>query len=289
MAHRMAFPANRGVPLATRVSEVGDGWIAPWDLGTDRPAAPAPTEPISPNLRRSRIDVFAVDLAASDRSETKDLLYVTASFEDPAGRNVEVRSIGVALAEDCERFGGVCSNLYRLEGGRWSFHPLQAWARFEVRVDGLLTGSGIPGSVVVSDSLEDEAAPELSITLSPEPGEEGGLEPSFYSCERLGVEKGSATGWVLHWDDITFHQAPVLSVRAERGDTLARIAKEMSVDHELLSMANAHFRAAGRRLAAGDLVHVPLLIRAATPAAKKAYSAHALRWHEIINGWTTLN
>jgi len=288
LAHRMAFPANRGVPLAIKISEEGDGWLLPFDPAADgEKADPDDAIALLPNLRRARVDVFALDIAPSDQSETQDLLYVTASFVDPLGRSVDIRSTGVALGNDCEHFGGVGANMYCMEGDRWSYFPLRSWARFEVRIDGLLTDADLLGTVTVTERLDDSSAgPTLSIAMYPEPAESEGYSSSavFEAAKPLGMP-----GWTLHFDDITYHQAPVLSVRAERGDTLAKIAKEMSVDHELLAMANGSIRSARRGLSPGDLVLVPLLIRAVTPAAKKVYPSHALSWQEIMNGWTTLN
>src|SRR5690606_18509763 len=157
----------------------------------------------------------------SDKSDAKDLLYVTASFKDPAGRSVEIRSAGVLLEEGCERFGGVCSNLYCLEEDRWSFHPLRAWARFEVRIDGLLADADLQGSVVVSERLDGgTAAPALTIALRPK---RAGIDLAEGSPPLEAAGAFGGAGWLLHWEDVTFHQAPVLSVRAERGDTLAKI------------------------------------------------------------------
>ena len=289
----MAFPPNRGVPLAFKITQEGDGWLIPHDSGDGPIADPArllDTIAAPPNLNSARIDVFAVDITPSDEFPEKDLLYVTASFTDSHGQRIDLRSTGVARGEGRQRFGGVGSNLYSLEQDRWTFRPLQGWATFDVRVNGWLTDSGLLGEIAVTHPIDDaHEQPKLSLAIFGRTEAAGMPDQRPLSYAPAGQGALETSGWTIVWDDVAYRQAPVLSVRAERGDTLATIAKEMSVDHELLSMANAEYRTGRTALRPGDLVLVPLLVRAATPAAKKTHKSVALSWHEIMHGWTTLN
>jgi len=80
---------------------------------------------------------------------------------------------------------------------------------------------------------------------------------------------------------------PVHAARAERGDTLSAIAREMAVDADVLRRANPGVADPDAPLQ-GELVRVPFIVRAAAAAARRARSI-ALSWKEIIRGWTTLN
>ena len=60
----------------------------------------------------------------------------------------------------------------------------------------------------------------------------------------------------------------MVTVRAERGDTLLKIAREMSVDADALVRANSELASPDEPLG-GELIHVPFIVRAATAVARR--------------------
>src|SRR5690606_9399453 len=139
------------------------------------PPADASGEAAAPALSGAWIDVFAVDLVPFDGGEQRDLLYVTASFTDPVGRSIELRSTGAVLGDGSQHFGGVGANLYRLEGDRWTYRPLQGWAAFDVRVDGRLTDTRRLGVIeIVHDDRGSSPCAALSVSIQPTHGHDEG-------------------------------------------------------------------------------------------------------------------
>lgn len=291
--HRLAFPPNATVPLAVRVNEPGGGSLSSLDPGAFTPFAPRarPQRPVN-----AKIELLALDADPLDGIEPAgDALWLRAAFTDPLGRSVEVRARAVApgCGEE-QRYGGVAVNLLRPSAGEddpeasWVHLPLAAWARCEVRVNHALTDKDLLGILTLRQSFSPlpprRTGAALDLHLCPRRVLEDGrtLSTPFQAAEEIGM-----AGWSLTWSDVTFYQAPVLSVRVERGDTFAKIARELAVDAEALRQANGWDE--GEQLQPGELIRVPMLLRAADPPPKKVHPSVALTWTEIIRGWTTLN
>lgn len=303
MSHRLAYPPNLPVPIATKLSVKGDGRVAPL-----HPRAQAPTFEKETHLLQlleesdgsiilatdASIEALAVDQTPLDPpagATSDDFLWVAASFSDPLGRRIELRGYQTALppvAGQC--FGGVATQIMHpvvpKEGTwptarpQWILLPLIAWGEFEIRVDGEVTDSGVVGTV----RLIQSEANTLRLTVYPRTVDVVGISRAspIQAAEELGV-----AGWCIEWEGVDYLQVPVMTVRAERGDTLHKIAKEMSVDADAVVRANAELAGPDEPLA-GELVSVPFIVRAATAIARRVHST-ALTWKEIIRGWTTLN
>jgi len=304
MAHRLAFPTNTVVPIAVKVDVPGGGALEAFDPSDqtwnhDSPYWAAPESILGSEADGStdaQVRLLALDQTPLDMPATRDTLWLEASFIDKLGRLVQVSAREVAPGNPAEQhFGGVATNRVRSipslgrEGSLWFHQPLAAWARCDVFVDGELTDSGVLGVISLVEELSygqvhAHHAPTLSLQVCPRrvQSDGGALSHPLRAAEELGMP-----GWTLVWSEPSYAQAPVMSVRVERGDTMERMAKELSVDVEALNMANPDCNSAPFQ--AGDLVRVPMLVRAASAAPKKVHPSVALTWNEIVKGWTTLN
>ncbi|HLS89835.1 MAG TPA: hypothetical protein VK101_01120 [Limnochordia bacterium] len=304
MPHRLAFPPNRPVPVSTKLSAYGPARVVPL-----HPAAQAPRfDPLThlPHFfdhpedgivlaREAAIDLLALDHTPLDpideTSPAHDLLWVRARFIDPLERRVEmVGRKAPPLPDLGQCFGGVATQLVqplaraRSDGSsgpvEWLVYPLVAWGTFEIWVEDVLSDEAVIGVVQLLGGEERT----LRLTLYPRTvGQDGSSRAApIQAAETLG-----AAGWFIEWKGVDYLQTPVMTVRAERGDTLAKIAKEMSVDPDSVIRANADLAVPDEPLG-GQLVSVPYIVRAATSLARRVH-ATALTWKEIIRGWTTLN
>ena len=296
MAHRLAFPPNATVPLATRLKAGRGGWLTPFD--------PATEELLGPPARREHEQDAAIELLALDAAPidgwggASDSIWLSVTFTDAWGRRVNVRARGVAPGGAGEqRYGGVATNLVRAAPGAvppgWLLYPLVGWARCDVLVDDVLSDADVLGVLSLTEASPSlgqagayygSVSPTLTLHICPRRVLEEGRTASvpLRAAEEMGM-----AGWTFTWDDVSFNQAPVLPVRVEKGDTAARIARELAVDLEAVLRAN-EFRDSGN-LVPGDLIWVPMLIRASGAVPRKEHPSVALTWKEIIRGWTTLN
>jgi len=241
------------------------------------------------------IDLLALDHTPLDPIDetcpANDLLWVRARFIDPLERRVEmVGRKAPPLPDLGQCFGGVATQLVqplakaRGDGtsgpAEWLVYPLVAWGTFEVWVEDDPSDEAVIGVVQLLEGKERT----LRLTLYPRTvGQDGSSRAApIQAAENLG-----AAGWFIEWKGVEYLQTPVMTVRAERGDTLAKIAKEMSVDPDSVFRANAELAGPDEPLG-GQLVSVPYIVRAATSLARRVH-ATALTWKEIIRGWTTLN
>lgn len=304
MSHRLAFPPNRPVPISTKLSADGPARVIPL-----HPAAQAPRfDPMTLLLhfiehkesdvvlaREASIELLALDHTLLDPSDDApsagDHLWVKAAFVDPLGRLVEMRGRKAPVQPDLGQcFGGVATQLAHplpaVPGGgspsttQWLVYPLVAWGAFEIRVQDQLTDAAIIGVIQLMQGTSNT----LRLTLYPRAVDDLGSARAapIQAAEQLGI-----AGWAIQWEGVDYLQAPVMTVRAERGDTLVKIAKEMSVDADTVVRANIELAGPDEPLS-GELVSVPFIVRAATTLARKVHST-ALTWKEIIRGWTTLN
>lgn len=302
MSHRLAYPSNLPVPIAITVKQTGNGRVLPLYPKRQAPAFDPRTRlmdlyPESDGTialaHDASIEALAVDrtpLDPRDDEPSDDFLWLHVSFSDPLGRRIELsgrRTAGRPVEGQC--FGGVATRLAQpvhLEtagdppGPRWLLVPLLAWCQLEIRVDETLTDSGVLGAI----RLIQEESSLLRLTVYPRVVDAAVL--SRASPVQAAEELGTA-GWCIEWQDVEYLQVPLVPVRAERGDTLLQIAREMSVDPGAVIRANSGVAGPDEPLA-GQLVHVPLIVRAASAVARRA-RATALTWKEIIRGWTTLN
>lgn len=253
-------------------------------------------------------DLLALDLTPFDPQDkmSEDTLSMIVRFHDPLGRSVEIRADrAVPGYGNDQRFGGVATNLFgtgttdfhSADLESWRLHPLVAWGAFEVKIDGQITDKDMLGLTQLDvypyltralgdeNYRSEEPACTLSLTLYPRQVASDGMSHSF---PLQAAEDLNMAGWTLIWNGIDYTQAPVFSVRAERNDTLSKIAKEMSVSPDLLVRANADFSSPNAPVSK-SLVRVPYILRAHTEAKKKEHPSTALSWKEIIRGWTTLN
>ncbi|MBO2520793.1 MAG: hypothetical protein CW345_03155 [Firmicutes bacterium] len=302
MAHRLAFSSNRPVPIAMKVSDPGSGQVLPLppadqlpriDPRTHLPAPPGPPSPLT-LAKGAAIELFAIDQTALDREDgtTEDVLWAHAAFDDPLGRRVRLEGrVAVPRNEAVQHFGGVAARALQPtdrepdepgepEQPGWTVVPLIAWGSYDVIVDGAVSDARVLGVL----RLEERESPRLDLLLFPRvlDGEGRAHAAPLQAAEDLGV-----AGWRLHWPAVDYLQVPVHAARAERGDTLSAIAREMAVDADVLRRANPGVADPDAPLQ-GELVRVPFIVRAAAAAARRARSI-ALSWKEIIRGWTTLN
>ena len=297
MSHRLTFSANTPLPIATKLSAAGAGRVVPaspceqvprFDPRTHLPVPAGDPSPIA-LAKDASIELLALDVTPLDQGDgtTDDLLWVNASFTDPLGRFVELCGHEAVPKDEQQHFGAVAARTLRPivsaddeTAVLWEIVPLVAWGAYDVRVDGELTDLGVVGLLQLIAGDENS----LDLILFPRALDaEGRARPTpIQAAEELG-----AGGFRLVWRGVDYVQVPVMTVRAERGDTLASIANEMSVDPDTLARANPAVAASGAPLR-GELVHVPFIVRAATAVARRVRST-ALSWKEIIRGWTTLN
>ena len=303
MAHRLAFPPNLPVPIATKLSAAGDGRVTPLHPRAQAPGFDGQTHLFylqdDPDEDIVLADDASIELLALDQTpldpiddtQSGDLLWVKASFVDPLGRRVELRGRETgARPVDGQCFGGVATQqaqplLTRTSDStqsqiHWVLLPLVAWAQYEIRIEDDVTDSAVVGAI----QLVQADTNTLRLTLFPRSiGLHGKAHASpIHAAEELGV-----AGWCIQWEHVDFLQVPIMTVRAERGDTLTKIAKEMSVDADSVIRANSDLAGPDEPLG-GELVNVPFIVRAATTVARRVHST-ALTWKEIIRGWTTLN
>ena len=303
MSHRLAFPPNLPVPIATKLSAAGDGRVTPLHPRAQAPSFDGQTHLfyLQDDPERSivlandaSIELLALDqtpLDPIDDSPSDDLLWVKASFVDPLGRRVELaggRPVPDRWTGQC--FGGVATQqaqpLLTRTATRpnprstGSFSPSSHGPQYEIRIEGDVTDSAVVGAI----QLVQADTNTLRLTLFPRSiGLDGKAHASpIHAAEELGV-----AGWCIQWEHVDFLQVPIMTVRAERGDTLTKIAKEMSVDADSVIRANSDLAGPDEPLG-GELVNVPFIVRAATTVARRVHST-ALTWKEIIRGWTTLN
>lgn len=305
MSHRLAFTPNTPIPIATKLWAIGSGLVVPtttdeqvprFDPATSLPQLVSAHHPIVLSKDAS-VELLALDQTVLDAVDGAggDLLHIEASFVDPLGRRVRLTGREMAaLGDDRQYFGGVVARAVRPPspdvGGAgtpsgWVMVPLVAWGRFDVWVQDDVSDRGVLGLVYLESNAPGMAgANTLTVVLYPRVVGAGGKVHAapLRAAEELGV-----AGWRLVWSGVDYVQAPLMSVRAERGDTLATIAQEMSVDAEAVARANRDVPGPETPLA-GELVRVPFFVRAATAVARRA-RATALTWKEIIRGWTTLN
>lgn len=300
MAHRLPFSPNTPLPIATKVSAFGTGQVAPllpgeeiprFDPGTHLPAVPVPPSPIA-LAKGASIELLALDLVPVDPCDSAagDVLWTSASFVDPLGRRIRLRGREAVPKGDARQyFGGVAvravqpASTARRDGSEpvpWVAVPLVAWGAYDIWVGEEQTDAGVVGLVQLIEGEEKS----LDVILFPRKlGADGRAAAApVYAAEELG-----AGGFRLTWGGVDYTQVPVVAVRAERGDTLSSIAKDMSVDLDSLVRANPQIPWPAAPLR-GELLRVPYIVQAATAIARRVHSA-ALTWKEIIRGWTTLN
>lgn len=303
MSHRLAYPPNLPVPIATKIEQPGGGRVTALRIGAQAPefdavtGLPALTEESDEKIALATdaafealaVDQTPLDPPAGELSD--DFLWARASFDDPLGRRIQLigrQALIPPVAGQC--FGGVATQMAQpcrpdvsdasSTGPRWILFPLIAWAEFEIRVNEEPTDTGVVGAIRL---VQDEAN-ALRLTLYPRVVDVDGQSRAspIQAAEDLGV-----AGWCIEWKNVDYLQVPVVTVRAERGDTLLKIAREMSVDADALIRANSELASPDEPLG-GELINVPFIVRAATAVAKRV-RATALTWREIVRGWTTLN
>lgn len=295
MAHRLSFLPNRGVPLAVKVTQAGSALLAPYDPRADLSAISQFTQE---EEVESELDLLALDNTPLDCvHSSEDSVWLRASFIDTLGRRVDVSANEVVPGTDeAQHFGGVATNLFRQchdaerNVSGWRHQPLAVWARCNIRVNDALTDSDVLGVVTLSEG--DSDASELAELIPPVITFDLGTTRIGHGNQRTTMPLQAAEdlgmpGWRLMWEDVSYSQAPVMAVRVEKGDTATNIARDLTVD--LSAVLRANRLTEDDKLGAGELLKVPMLIRASTAAPKKEHPSVALTWKEIVKGWTTLN
>ncbi len=293
LAHRLAFLPNQGVPLAVKVTQTGSALLAPYDLRAD--AGTSHQYTLEDEVE-TELDVLALDNTPLDwQRPTQDSVWLRASFFDTLGRRVEIRADEVVPGTPEEQhFGGVAVNLYQQPDGAndagadWVHQPLAVWARCQIRVNDALTDSDVLGVISLLEERSNGDSELLPPVLTLDLGHrriDSNAQPvnrPLMAAEDLGMP-----GWRIVWEDVSYAQAPVMGVRVEKGDTPGNIARDMTVD--LTSVLRANRLSESDKLGPGELLRVPMLIRATSAAPKKEHPSVALTWKEIVKGWTTLN
>lgn len=322
MAHRLPFSPNTPLPLAVSIKEFGPARLHPLESELSSPDRylkwPHRTQPLLAPADRSieagtplitdEFHSLAVDAAWPGVVEgghteapalsdllsglRRDRLWLRATLSDARERRFEIRgretpTWTLAQGQPTDGpggpfplYGGIATNQVVAGGGfGWHFLPLRAWGSFEISVGDEISDSEVLG---VADLIHNPR--RLRLTLFPwQIQRDGHLSPRpLQTAESLGMG-----GMVLEWEHTQYTQAPVVHVRAERGDTLEKIADDMAVDLDSVIWANADLAAPDQPLR-GELLRVPL-IAALNPRKEHPSTSISLSWNEIVHGWTRLN